>query len=89
MSILNCQHSVVELKAADSRAVRLDAIVWKAPHGKVLGFLCRPHYLRTHHVRREYDKGNRNKVLPEIPAIVDNAESSDMIASKVYPQCRF
>lgn len=80
---LNCEHSVVELKAADRRAIRSDSMERKSLAREVLGFLSRPyHFTRTSKIASD-DRKKRNKVLPEIHVIVDNAWPAGMIASKV------
>ena len=84
MSILNCQHSVVELKATDSRAVRSGAMAWKSSVWKVVYGLFKSAvpFARASKIASD-DRQSRNKVLPEIPVIVDNAWPAGMIASKV------
>ena len=48
-----------------------------------MSFLSRPyHFTRTSKIASD-DRKSRNKVLPEIPVIVDNAWPSGMIASEV------
>lgn len=74
---------MVELKAADRRAIRSDSMERKSPAREVLGFLSRPyHFTRTSKIASD-DRKKRNKVLPEIHVIVDNAWPSVMIASEV------
>ena len=84
MSILNCQHSVVELKAADRRAVRSGAMAWKSSVWKVVYGLFKSAvpFARASKIASD-DRKSRNNVLPEIPVIVDNAWPSVMIASEV------
>ena len=81
---LNCQHSVVELKAADRRAIRSGAMAWKSFAREIVYELFKSAvpFTRASKIASD-DRNSRNKVLPEIPVIVDNAWPAGMIASKV------
>ena len=67
MSILNCQHSVVELKAADSRAVRSGAMAWKSSAREIVYELFKSAvpFTRASKIASD-DRKSRNKVLPEL-----------------------
>ena len=66
---LNCEHSVVELKAADRRAIRSDSMERKSPAREVLGFLSQPHHLRSHQRSRQMTVKNEIKFCPKFPSL--------------------
>ena len=69
MSILNCQHSVVELKAAGRRAIRSDSMERKSPAREVLGFLSQPYHLRAHQRSHQMTVKVEIKSCPKFPSL--------------------
>ena len=75
---------MVELKAADRRAIRSDSMERKSPAREIVYglFKSAAPFTLASKIASD-DRKSRNKVLPEIPVIVDNAWPSGMIASEV------